>query len=359
MYFAAAITYFPKLTYQRIKKLRDYFDNWKKAWEAELTELIRTGWDENVAAEFISWRDEFSLEKMATELTREGITVVTLGAPGYPRLLSEIADPPFVLFVRGALPPDEQPSVAIVGTRRCTNYGKQVTEQLASELATQKVALVSGLALGIDGIAHDATLKADGTTVAVLGSGVDHKNIYPVSHQQLAEQIIGRGGAIVSEYPPGFEPTNYSFPARNRIIAGLSLGVLITEAPVESGALITAKCALDYNREVFAVPHPITSLSGEGGNNLIKMGAKLVTMAADILDELQIKNIEHIITNNKILPSTPTEAKLLEILSHEPQHIDLLIKLSGLDSPTVNSTLTMMEMKGKVRNVGAMQYVVK
>ena len=266
--FAAALAHFPKMTYQRFKKLWDFFGSPESAWGAEITEFIRAGWDENIAAEFIEWREKMSLEKMAEELARENITALTLGEPGYPRLLSEIADPPFVLFVRGKLPPDEQPAVAIVGTRKCTNYGKQVTEQLASELATHKMVIVSGLALGIDGVAHAATLKAGGTTVAVLGSGIDRKNIYPASHQQLAEQIIAEGGAIVSEYPPGFEPTLYSFPARNRVIAGLSLGALITEAPVESGALITAKCALDYNREVFAVPHPITSTMGAGGNNL-------------------------------------------------------------------------------------------
>ena len=359
MHFAAAITYFPKLTYQRTKRLYDFFNSWQDAWEAEIPELVRAGWDENIAAEFIAWRDEFLLEKMPAELVREGITVVALGSKDYPRLLAEIADPPFVLFVRGKLPAEELPTLAVVGTRMCSSYGKQVTTEICEQLVAQKVVIISGLALGIDGYAHEATLSAGGVTVAVLGGGVNQAAVSPSSHRGLAENIVATGGAIISEYPPGFAPTSYSFPARNRIIAGLSKGVLVVEAPTESGALITAKCALDYNREVFAVPHPITSPAGEGANNLIKLGAKLITKASDILDELQIKNIEHIITNNKVLPSTPTEAKLLAILSREPQHIDLIIKMSGLDSPTVNSTLTMMEMKGKVRNVGAMQYVVK
>ena len=356
---AAALAHFPKLTYQRFKKLHDFFDNWQDAWEAEIGELIQAGWDENIATEFIAWREEQSLEKIKTKIETEQIEVIALGDPKYPKLLSEIADPPLVLFVRGQLPPNEQPAVAMVGTRKCTPYGKQATEQLATELAQAKVAVASGLALGIDGAAHAAALSVAGTTVAVLGSGVNQKNIYPASHQKLAEEIIAHKGAIISEYPPGFEPTQYSFPARNRIIAGLTLGTLVTEAPTDSGALITAKCALDYNRDVFAVPHPILSASGAGGNNLIKMGARLVTTAADILDELNIDNIEQIIANNQVLPSTPTEAKLLVVLSKEPQHIDLIIKASGLDSPTVNSTLTMMEMKGKVKNVGGMMYVVK
>ncbi|MSU75371.1 MAG: DNA-protecting protein DprA [Candidatus Magasanikbacteria bacterium] len=354
-----ALPYFPKLTYARFKKLWQYFSNPENIWQAEIGELIQAGWDANIAAEFMEWREGVNVEKIKTELEKEKITTVVLGQPGYPRLLSEIADPPFVLFVRGTLPPDEQPAVAIVGTRKCSTYGKQVTEQLATELARAKVVVVSGLALGIDGVAHQAVLAAGGTTIAVLGSGVNQTNIYPASHQHLAEQIIKNDGAIISEYPPGFEPTQYSFPARNRIIAGLTLGTLVTEAPTNSGALITAKCALDYNREVFAVPHPLTSVNGAGGNNLLKMGARLVTSATDILDEFQIHNIEQIITNNKILPSTPNEAKLLPHLSKEPTHIDALTKASGLDSGTVGSTLTMMEMKGKVKNVGGMQYIVK
>ncbi len=356
---AAAVAYFPKLTYARFKKLWHYFSNPTEIWQAEVVDLIQAGWEENVAAEFINWREGISIEKIEATLAEENISILTLGSPKYPSLLTEMSDPPFVIFVRGTLPPNEQPAVAIVGTRKYSAYGKTATEQLATELAKAKVAVVSGLALGIDGIAHQATLTTKGTTLAILGSGINKKNVYPANHQKLAEEIIAQGGALISEYPPGFEPTQYSFPARNRIIAGLTLGTVVTEAPTESGALITAKYAMDYNREVFAVPHPITSISGEGGNNLIKMGAKLVTKVTDILEELQIQNIEHIITNNKILPSTPTEAKLLETLSREPQHIDTIIKISGLDSGIVSSTLTMMEMKGKVKNIGAMMYVIR
>jgi len=359
MNYQAAIAHFPKLTYQRAKRLRDFFNSWQDAWEAEVPELARAGFEEGIAAEFISWREKFSVEKMQTELEREGIAIVALGESAYPRLLAEIADPPFALFVRGKLPPNEVPTVAVVGTRKCTVYGRQVTEQIVNELATQKVVVISGLALGVDGFAHAATIAAGGATVAVLGGGINQTAISPSSHRQLAEEIIAHDGAIISEYPPGFIPTQYSFPARNRIIAGLSLGALITEAPLQSGALITAKCALDYNREVFAVPHPIFSPTGEGGNKLIKLGATPITKAQDILDALQIQNIQQIIANNQVLPATPDEAKILPHLSKEPRHVDALIKLSGLESAIFNSTLVLLEMKGRVRNLGSMMYILK
>lgn len=249
--------------------------------------------------------------------------------------------------------------MAIVGTRKCTPYGRQVTEEFSRGLAEQGMVIVSGLALGIDGVAHEAALVAGGYTVAVLGSAVDKRSVYPAAHQDLSERIIAHGGAVMSEYPPGFLPTQYSFPARNRIIAGLSRGTLITEAPTESGALITASCALDYNREVFAIPHPLTSLAGQGGNDLLKKGAQPVTNFQDILEALQIKHIEQIVTNNAVLPVSDTEGAILKLLSREPRHIDELIKQSGFASGTVMSTLTLLEMKGKIKNVGGMMYITK
>lgn len=359
MNYHAALASFPKITYLRYKRLKDRFNNLENVWEAELDELVKAGVEEDIGYEFIVWREDNPVEKITEQLTKENIFTVSLGEPGYPRLLAEIADPPHTLFVRGKLPIDEQPTIAVVGTRKCSRYGQQTTNELSGQLAGQGVVIVSGLALGIDGYAHAAALDADGITIAVLGSGIDRATVYPASHKFLAEQIIEQGGALVSEYPPKFQVTNFTFPARNRVIAGLSLGVLVTEAPVESGALITAKCALDYNREIFAVPHLITSASGEGCNNLIKMGARVVAKVQDVLDELQLQNIEQIIANNQVLPSTPNEAKLLPLLSKEPTPIDLLIKQSGLDSGTVNATLTMMEMKGKVKNVGGMMYIVR
>lgn len=358
MNYHALLAHYPKITYTRYKKLVGYFSDISEIWDAELTDLIKAGLDDTIAHEFLLWRESTDHKKILDNLEREKITTVSLGEKGYPELLAQITDPPHTLFIRGSLPKHDLPSIAIVGTRHHTNYGRQITEELAYELARQGLGIVSGLALGIDGIAHEAALKAQGITVAVLGSGIDRATVYPASHQNLSERIIFQGGAIISEYPPGFRPTIYSFPARNRIVAGLTLGTLIIEAPQESGALITARCALDYNREVMALPHPITSAAGEGANKLIQRGAALITCAQDVMDVLNLKNIKELIDNRSTLPATPTEATILQTLSKEPIHIDEIIKKTNLGSGVTMSTLTLMEMKGRVKNMGGMMYIL-
>lgn len=358
MNYSAAIVHFPKITYRRAKKLMSWFPNPKEAWEAELPELIQAGIEPEIADEFISWRETISVEKINFGLEEANINVYTLADDEYPPLLREISDPPPALFVRGKLPAAGVPAVSIVGTRRCTPYGIRMAEEISSELARQGVAIISGLALGIDGFAHQAAIEQNGLTVAVLGSGVSQSDVSPASHIPLGEQIVKRGGALVSEYPPGFKPTVYSFPARNRIIAGLSLGTIIIEAPKTSGSLITAARALDYNREVFAIPHPVTSEAGTGCNELLKRGAGLVRNAQDVLEYLQLQNIKEVIAANETLPANPTEALIITHLGKEPVHIDLIIKKTSLTSSAVNGALTMMEMKGKVKNLGGMTYIL-
>jgi DNA processing protein len=256
MNYAAAICYFPKITPVRARNLLTRFSDSKTAFFAELDDLVQIGFDETIAHEFMVWREKISIEKITEDLALAQIKTVSIFDDTYPNLLKEITDPPPVLFYRGSLPKTDKPSISVVGTRKCTIYGKQITKDISGELAENNVTIVSGLALGIDGIAHEAALSKNGVTVAVLGSGVDKRHVYPSAHQPLAERIIESGGAIISEYPPGFEPTQYSFPARNRIIAGLTMGTLITEAPVASGALITAARCLDYNRDIFCGTAP-------------------------------------------------------------------------------------------------------
>ncbi len=359
MKYHAALAHFPKMTYSRYQKLAAYFSNFKDLWEAEINDLVPAGLEEHIAHEFLSWRENNPIDKIMERLDKEQIHTISINEPGYPRLLKEINDPPHTLFFRGALPPDQSPALGVVGTRKFTAYGKFACEEIVGPLANQGVVIVSGLALGIDGIAHETTLKNNGLTVAVLGGGIDKKTVAPTAHSRLAEQVIASGGAIVSEYPPGFAPTQYSFPARNRIIAGLSLGTLIIEAAEISGALITTRCALDYNREVFAVPHPINSPTGIGPNNLIKMGARLVTQAQDILEILNIQELKQIVSKAQTLPRNSTETAILGYLSKEPKHIDTIIKTTGLDSGAVNSALVLMEIKGMVRNLGGMNYIVR
>lgn len=357
MNYLAALAHFPKITYSRYKKLCGYFSNLEYVWEVELDELIKSGLEEQIAHEFILWREKNPLEKIEEKLDSENIHTVSLGDTNYPKLLAQIADPPHTIFIRGKLPGNNIPSIAIVGTRRHTTYAKQITGELVRPLASQGLVIISGLALGIDGIAHSETIAVGGITIAVLGSGINKQHIYPASHHYLAEKIIDRGGAIISEYPSGFLPTKYSFPMRNRIIAGLTLGTVVIEAPVGSGSLITARAALDYNREVFAVPHPITSLLGVGNNNLLKMGARMVTEATDITDALNILNLKQTTLNKEPIMASATEATIWSTLGREPKHIDNIIKESGLDSSAVNSTLILMEMKGMVKNLSGMNYI--
>ena len=351
------LAHFPKITVRRYRNLMAAFSNIDEAWQGSAGDFKKTGWEDNLAREFLLWRDKLDIEKTQKILDQEQIHCVTMDDPEYPPLLKEIYDPPFCLFVRGDLNNLTFP-LAVVGPRKYSQYGEQVTHEIVAPLARHGITIVSGLALGIDGIAHEATLQAGGRTVAVLGCGNDKYHIQPAAHRLLANQIIESGGAVITEYPPGTLPNTFTFPRRNRIIAGISLGALVVEASEESGSLITAQCALDNGREVFSVPQNITSETAAGSNNLLKMGARLVTSHQDILDALNLHDIKQYVTSRDIVPDSPSEATLISYLSREPVHIDQLIKQSTLDSPTVNSTLTLMEMKGRVRKVGGMMYVL-
>jgi DNA processing protein len=255
MNYHAALAHFPKITYARYKKLRTFFSDLKNLWSAEIEDLVNAGLEENIANEFLFWREQNPAESINEALARENIKTISIGDDDYPKLLAEITDPPITLFCRGDIATGDNPTVAVVGTRNCSQYGKQACQEITSGLARSGIIIVSGLALGLDGVAHQAALDSGGQTMAVLGSGVDDSHIHPSSHRYLAQKIIAEGGAVISEYPPGFLPTQYSFPARNRVIAGLSLGTLVVEAAEESGALITARCALDYNREEIGRAH--------------------------------------------------------------------------------------------------------
>lgn len=360
MNYHAWLAHFPKITYTRYARLKAYFLDLKNLYVAELDEIVKAGLEENIAVEFLTWRDKNPIEKILERLEKENIYTVSLGQDSYPTLLAQINDPPHTLFVRGNLPPTHQPTLGVVGTRRFTSYGKIVCEDLVTPLASQGIGIVSGLALGIDGIAHNAALEARGTTVAVLGTGINKSCIFPSAHKPLAERIIDQGGAVVSEYPVDFAPTQYSFPARNRIIAGLSLGTLVIEAPIKSGALITARCAVDYNREVMCVPHAITSPTGAGPNNLIKFGARMVTEPNDILEALNLQEIKQIIpVKPEKIDLNTTEGKILNYLTKEAKNINEIILATKIDSAAMSATLAIMEIKGQIKNLGGMNYIKK
>lgn len=274
----------------------------------------------------------------------------------YPPLLSALHDPPEFLFVRGRLPAPNDACLAIVGSRKNTEYGQRVTNLIVPDLVRAGLTIVSGLAFGIDSIAHRATLAAGGRTIAILGSGVDRESVTPVSHTGLADQIVSSGGAVISEYPQGTPGSKFTYPARNRIIAGLSVGTLVVEAAERSGALITARSALNENREVFAVPQNITSPTAYGVNRLIQMGAHPVTSAEDVLQAL---GMEKPAPKHLSLPeaATPEEKKILGLLSAEPLHIDSIIQSLNLPSGAVMSVLTLLELNGMVQNLGGMRFV--
>lgn len=340
----------------KLEAMRDYFGSVAAAWQANEEQLAHIGVDSRTIATFLQMRQEMDLDAYVQRLETAGVHALTWDSPEYPSYLQQAPGAPPVLYVMGHITEADRWAVAVVGTRRLTSYGRQVTRELVSGLVQQGITIVSGLARGIDGVAHQTAVKMGGRTIAVLGSGLDH--IYPAEHRHLAQQIVDQQqGAIVSEYALGVQPEARNFPPRNRIISGLSAGVIVVEAGERSGALITAKFALEQNREIFAVPGYITSPASKGTNRLIQQGAKLVIGVQDILDELNMSMVSERVAVQMALPESAEEALLLQNLTREPMHIDELSRLSGLPTATVSSTLTLMELKGMVLQVGGMNYV--
>ena len=341
----------------KLQALLDYFGDLDAAWRADETQLERIGIDRRAIAALFETRDEVDLDRYQEQVEEAGVRVLTWASEDYPRYLREIPAAPPVLYLAGELEEVDRWAVAVVGTRRLTAYGRQVTRELVSGLVRHQVTIVSGLARGIDASAHRAAVEHSGRTLAVLGSGPDI--IYPPENRDLARKILLESkGAILSEYALGTPPEAKNFPPRNRVISGLSLGTIVIEAGERSGALITADFALDQNREVFAVPGNINSRASKGTNWLIQQGAKLVTCVEDVLEELNLTMVPQQAAAQTFLPESAEEAALLEHLSPQPSHVDELSRASGLPSAEVSSTLAMMELKGVVQQVGGMKYVL-
>jgi DNA processing protein len=258
--------------------------------------------------------------------------------------------------VRGQITASDEAAVAIVGTRRATAYGRQAAERVAADLAAAGVTVISGLARGIDAVAHRAALEAGGRTVAVLGSGPDV--IYPAEHRRLADEIIAHG-AIVSELAPGSKPDAQNFPARNRIISGLSLGVVVVEAPTRSGALITASFAGDQGREVFVIPGSVMSPASEGANALLRDGARLVRNGIDVLEDLSLGVRENVDVVQRQMPLDAGELRILPAVKDEARHIDEIAEEAGLAAAAAAALLLTLELKGLVRNHGAQYYALR
>jgi DNA processing protein len=338
----------------RMHGLIAYFGDLESAWDALPVDLAESGLGAKVIERVIQARESVDLDKVWENIEKQGIKILTWQDEIYPQRLKEIYQPPPVLYVRGEYLPDDLFAVAIVGTRRVSPYGRQITEELSAFLAANGMTVISGLARGVDSISHQTALKAGGRTIGVLGSGVDR--IYPPENRVLAERMIERG-AVISDYAPGTPPDASNFPPRNRIIAGLSLAVVVVEAGETSGALITAEFAAEQGREVFAVPGSILAPQSRGTNKLIQKGALPLLSVTDLMQTLDITRVGEQKSARKIMPSDATEAKLLDVLGHEPLHVDEIRNQSELPIEKVSAALALMELKGMVRQVGGMNYV--
>lgn len=356
--YLVALSHFPKFGPARLKKLKKHFSSWENAFNASLKNLELAGLDEAIAQEFISAKSALNPDEIMARLEKENIKTTVPEEDIYPKLLKEICDCPELLYYKGELPINKELNLAVVGTRKLTGYGKMVTENIIHGLAGSNLLIVSGLALGIDTVAHNAALETNLKTIGVLGSGLDKASIYPAQNSQLAERIIKDGGAIISEFPLGTPPLRQNFPQRNRLVAGMSLGTLVIEADIKSGALITARLALDYNREVMAVPGNINSQTSLGTNSLIKQGAKVVVEAKDILDCFNISEMKPSLPAVAMVPESKEEELIIAFLKDEPRHVNELVRLTKLDTSKINGTLVIMEMKGMVRNMGGMKYAI-
>ncbi|MGK0190329.1 MAG: DNA processing protein [Verrucomicrobiales bacterium] len=355
----------PQVGAARVRKLLENFGEPQAILAASIDQIRRVnGFGSELARTIHSWEETIDLQRELRRIQEIGATLVTWASDDYPEMLREIPSPPLVLYVRGTLDPRDRHAVAIVGSRRATSYGLTCAKKLGFQLAHANVTVISGLARGIDTAAHESALAAKGRTIAVIGSGLG--KLYPPENEALAERIANGGGAVVSEFPVDYPPDKQSFPLRNRIVAGWGQGVLVVEAPKRSGALITAGQALDYGRNVYAVPGPIDRPTSQGANNLIKNGARLVMDVGDVLDDMEMLFPE--MRDARTATPKPAESAQLAQLTEEERAIyalletsetqmDDIIAATGLPIAIVSSSLLRLEMKRLVKQLPGSHFV--
>ena len=349
-----ALNMVPNLWPVRLRRLLERFETPEGVLRAKVGQLREVeGVGDEVSRAVASWESTVDLSGELERIREFGATVVTQESAVYPRMLREIYNPPVVLYVWGELREEDNQAIAVVGSRKTSHYGLESAKKLSYQLAFAGLTVVSGLARGIDTAAHQGALAALGRTVAVLGSGL--MDLYPAENLGLAEKIAG-SGAVVSEYPMTYPPTPQTFPYRNRIVAGWSSGILVVEAGVKSGAMITAGQALEHNRTVYAVPGQIDRPGSGGTNRLIQQGAKLITGAGDILDDL----------NLLLPPERPqvvrgvlreVEEAILGVIEVTETGVDRIVEKTGLPMSKVSSTLLILEMKRRIRQLPGQQFV--
>jgi DNA processing protein len=367
-WLALALT--PGLGPTRIKKLIEQYGTAERVFHASLTELEATGMRAVSAQSIATGKSHELAQQECAKAVEARARIISLSDPEYPQRLKEIYDPPVILFVKGCVEVLAQPGIAMVGTRHPTPYGSGMAERLSTDLAARGLVIISGLARGIDTASHRGAVAAKGKTIAVLGTGIDV--MYPKENTRLTEQIVALGGALITEFPVGTPPTPQNFPIRNRIISGMSAGVLVVEAAEYSGTRITSRLALEQNRDVYAVPGNVTNKNSWGPNTLIKQGAKLVATWEDVWEELppDIQAALSATQNESPEPETaslfpdeaisPHEKKILKLLkADESTHIDQLVELleNEMSSSEIFAALFELELNGKIRQLPGKNFV--
>ena len=350
----------PQLSPKRAKRLFTRFETFQEIWDAPAAKLGAIFGSSVIGEAIASGRKESAIDEELARADELGVRIVTLVDPEYPSLLREIDDPPLVLYVRGKLPIDANRSMAVVGTRRGTRYGKMIAARFASQLALKGIIVISGLAAGIDAAAHQGALDVGGHTVAVMGCGIDYP--YPKRNQPIFHKIV-ETGTVLSEYPLGMKPAKWTFPQRNRILAGLSRGILVVQAPERSGALITARLGLEQGREVFAVPGNINTLTSAGTNRLIKDGAKLIDSIDDVLFEFPdlrtLRASEPDDEGEKEVSLSDPERRVYELIGLEPVHIDDIIARGDLSPTEASHILLLLQLESLIEEAEGGRYIRK
>lgn len=355
-HFYAACAKLSGMTAKRFFSLKKACGSAEGVWRAPISQMLACQIERKTAEAIAEARKTVDPERYYEGIRKEGIDVLCFDDERYPALLKEISPPPFALFYRGTLPDPNAMLLGIVGTRNVTSYGNHITPGIVSDLVQNGFGIVSGLCRGIDTIVHGACLERGGVAIAVLGAGVDDASIYPQRNRLLARHIIENKGCILSEYPPSTHVQAYHFPIRNRIISGLSRGVIIIECTIRSGTMTTARHALEQNRDVFAVPGPIYNPMSAGPHLLIKQGAIPLTSSADVCDHYN-RSYAQPAQQRLLIGENNNEIILLNLLSQTPLAIDELCRMCDLDTRVVTSTLMVMEMKSMVRVIGGTKYV--
>lgn len=344
----------------RLRRLVDVFENPETIWQTDPRQFIELGIPKQVAANIKEAGRKTDPDQYYRKIEKAGIQILTCFDRDFPSSLKQLSDPPVIIYYFGEFEPRDCQAIAVVGTRKVTGYGRLVTDNFVTELAAKNLTIVSGLANGVDTVAHRSALAAGGRTIAVLGGGFGLEpgnwQIFPPENTRLAQEIAGGSGVVMTEFPPGYPALSGNFPVRNRIVAGLALGVLVTEAAEDSGSLITARLAAETGKDVFAVPGPITSGFSRGTSQLIREGASLVMGPDEVLDILGVKVQQPVVTEEDLDKLSEIERRILDNLQNEQKHIDELCRELGLKSPEVSANLIKLEFAGLVKNLGSGVY---